>query len=198
MTHSLSNREAVNRPVHGLFLLAVLFCLPVLVSGCGPQRFAEIRPGLEARGHYIESVPFFQQTEYACGPAALASVLAFWSRPVGLDQLTRKMVIPKLQGTLPMDMERAAKEAGFRTATHHGARDILFSSVRSNVPVIALLDLGLGPVRQPHYVVMTGFDDGNRLFIMHDGATPDRTMTYEQFGKYWKRAGTWMLVAEPE
>jgi ABC-type bacteriocin/lantibiotic exporter with double-glycine peptidase domain len=96
-----------------------------------------------------------------------------------------------------MDMERAAKEQGLRTATAHGDRGLLFASLRRNVPVICLLDLGFGPVKQPHYVIVTGFDDGNRLFIMHDGAVRDRTMSYEQFEKYWSRAGKWMLVVGP-
>ncbi len=189
-------RKAVNFPVHGLFLL---FCilLAALPSGCGPKRLAEILPGLPERGHHIEGVPFFRQTEHACGPAALASVLARWGRPADLADLTRKVVIPKLQGALPMDLERAAREAGLSTSTRHGDRDLIFAALRKDLPVIALLDLGLGPVRRPHYVVLTGFDDGNRLFILHDGATPDRTMAYRDFERSWERAGKWMLVAEP-
>lgn len=185
---------AVNRSVHGLFLL---LCLGAMMHGCGPKRFPEIRAGLETRGHHIEGVPFYRQADYACGPAALASVLSFYRQPVDLEGLTRQTVIPKLQGTLPMDMERAARDRGLRTTTAHGDRDLLLASLRRGVPVICLLDLGLGPLKQPHYVVLTGFDDGNRLFIMHDGVTENRTMSYERFDGYWKRGGTWMLVVEP-
>jgi len=185
---------AVNRSVHGLFLL---LCIAALMYGCGPKRFPEIRAGLETRGHHIEDVPFYRQAEYACGPAALASVLSFYQQPVDLEELTRQIVIPRLQGTLPMDMERAARERGLRTTSASGDRGLLFASLRSNMPVICLLDLGFGPVKQPHYVVLTGFDDGNRLFIMHDGAAADRTMSYERFDRAWERGGNWMLVVEP-
>ena len=189
--------KAVNTPVHGLFLLGGFACLLFLLHGCGPKRFEEIRPGLDTRGHYIDQVPFYHQTAFACGPAALATVLAYQQFDVDLEALTREIVIPKLAGTLPMDMERAAKARGLRTTTAHGDRDLLLTSIKRDRPVICLLDLGLGPVKQPHYVVITGFDDGNGLFIMHDGATPDRTMSYEQFDAYWSRAGKWMLVVEP-
>jgi ABC-type bacteriocin/lantibiotic exporter with double-glycine peptidase domain len=198
MTGGTFHGKAVNRRVHGLFLLAGLAVLTALLHGCGPKRFEEIRPGLETRGHYVGPVPFYRQTDHACGPAALASVLAYHRRAVDLEGLTRKIVIPKIGGALPMDLERAAKEQGLRTATAHGDRDLLFASLKRDLPVICLLDLGTGPLKQPHYVVLTGFDDGNRLFILHDGAAPDRTMSYERFERFWARGGRWMLVAEPE
>jgi len=96
-----------------------------------------------------------------------------------------------------MDLERFARNAGLTTASPDGTADALRSSVRSNVPVICLLDLGFGPYRQPHYVTVTGFDDENGLFVMHDGATPDRTMSYDAFEKKWARAGRWMIVIKP-
>lgn len=188
-------QKAVNARVHGLFLLVLLTA--ALTAGCGPRGLAEIREGLDVRGHYIPSVPFVRQTEHACGPAALAGVLAFWGRPASLEALTAKVVLPGLGGTLPMDMERAAKDAGLRTTTAHGDRELLRTSVRGNIPVICLLDLGFGPVRQPHYVTVTGYDDGNRLIIMHNGLAADRTMGYDAFEKAWARAGRWMLVIQP-
>ena len=197
MTMPVNGQKAVNGTVHGLFLLVLAMGLTTATACCGPKGLADIRDGLNARGHHIEAVPFYRQTGHACGPAALAGVLAFWGRPVSLEDLTAKIVLPKLGGTLPMDMERAAKDAGFRATTAHGDRELLRSSVRGNTPVICLLDLGWGPVRQPHYVTITGYDDGNRLFIMHDGISQDRTMEYETFEKSWARAGGWMLIVQP-
>ena len=189
------NTKAVNSilSAHGLFLLGVI----VLAVGCGGKSFEAIKPGIETRGHYIEGVPFVRQTEYDCGPAALAGILAFYDRPVDLETITASIYLPKLRGTLPMDLERYAKDAGLKTASSDGTTDDLKSAVRSNTPIICLLDLGLGPYRQPHYVTIIGFDDGNGLFIMHDGVTPDRTMSYEGFEEKWARAGRWMIVIKP-
>jgi len=190
-------QQAVNGKVHGLFLLAVLNLLVPVLPACGPPAFTDIRRDIGSRGHYIEGVPFVRQEEHACGPAALAGVYAYWKRPADLDRLTDRVVLHKLGGTLPMDMERAAKEDGFRTATAHGDRRLLFDSLKRDVPVICLLDLGFGLYQRPHYVTVVGFDDGNGLFIVHDGVTQDRTMTYEQFEKAWSRAGRWLLVITP-
>jgi ABC-type bacteriocin/lantibiotic exporter with double-glycine peptidase domain len=189
------NTKAVSSilSAHGLFLLSVI----VLAAGCGKKSFEAIRPGIEARGHYIEGVPFVKQTEYDCGPAALAGVLAFHGRPTDLETITAGIYLPRLRGTLPMDLERFAKDSGLTTASSAGTVDTLKAVIRNNIPVICLLDLGFGPYRQPHYVTIIGFDDGNGLFIMHDGITPDKTMSYEAFEKKWARAGRWMIVIKP-
>ena len=183
--------------VHGLFLLAALAALIVALSGCGAASFDAVRPGLEARGHYIEGVPFVKQTEYDCGPAALASVLSFRGKAADLERITASVYLPKLRGTLPMDLERYAKDQGFTTASSAGTAAALKTAVRSNIPVICLLDLGVWFYRQPHFVTVIGFDDGNGLFIMHDGGTPNRTMAYQDFEKKWARAGKWMIVITP-
>ena len=104
-------------PVHGIFLLGTLAMLIAVIAGCGEKGLAAIRPGLEARGYYIEGVPFVKQTEYDCGPAALAGVLAFHGRPADLETITAAIYVPKLRGTLPMDLERYAKDAGLKTAS---------------------------------------------------------------------------------
>ena len=188
--------KAVNRQnaVHGLFLLGLL---AIISTGCGAATFASIRPGIEARGHYIGGVPFFHQTGNDCGPAALAGIFAFYGMPVDLATITASIYLPRLKGTLPMDLERYAKNAGLKTVSSSGSANDLRSAVRNNVPVICLIDLGFGPYRQPHYVTIIGFDDGNGLFIMNDGITQDRTMSYETFEKKWARAGRWMIIIKP-
>lgn len=199
MTPELDRNQAVDSfmSVHGLFLLGALVVLCLMLSGCGATSFETIRSGLGAQGHYIEGVPFVQQTEYDCGPAALASVLSFRGKAADLERITASVYLPQLRGTLLMDLERYAKDEGFKTSSSAGTHDALKTAVRSNSPVICLLDLGYWFYRQPHFVTVIGFDDGNGLFIMHDGGIPNRTMRYEDFEKKWARAGKWMIVITP-
>jgi len=199
MSPTTDRNEAVDSfvIVRGLFLLGILATLFLALSGCGAASFETLRSGLEARGHYIEGVPFVKQAEYDCGPAALASVLSFHGKAVDLKRITASVYLPKLRGTLPMDLERFAKDEGFKTSSSAGTTTALKTAIRNNIPVICLLDLGFAFYRQPHFVTVIGFDDGNGLFIMHDGGTPNRTIPYEDFGKKWARAGQWMIVIEP-
>ncbi len=178
------------------FFLIVVFAAAVL-AGCAGQDFAALQPGLDERGHYIEGVPFFRQGESSCGPAALASIVSFWGQRVQLDEIIAKVYLPDLRGTLPMDMERYLRNRGFMTTTAAGTLDGLKAQIRRNVPVICLLDLGLGLYRKPHYVTAIGFDDGHKAMIVHDGITPNKVIAYERFLKEWNRGGNWMLVAVP-
>jgi len=199
MTPLLIWNKAVNsvKTVHGLFLLGAFTALILALSGCGATSFETISSGLESQGHYIEGIPFVKQTEYDCGPAALASVLSFRGKTADLERITASVYLPQLRGTLPMDLERYAKDQGFTTASSAGTAAALKTAVKNNIPVICLLDLGFWLYRQPHFVTVIGFDDRNDLFIMHDGATPNRTMAYEDFEKKWSRAGNWMIVITP-
>ncbi len=199
MIPEIYRNKAVNSfvTVHGLFFMGALTALILALPGCAAKNFDAIRSGLEARGHYIKGVPFVKQTEYDCGPAALASVLSFRGRTVDLERITASVYLPQLRGTLPMDLERYAKDEGFKTSSSAGTAAALKTVIRDNIPIICLLDLGFWFYRQPHFVTVIGFDDRNDLFIMHDGATPNRTMAYMDFKKKWSRAGKWMIVITP-
>jgi ABC-type bacteriocin/lantibiotic exporter with double-glycine peptidase domain len=183
----------------GLFLcVAIILLNTACFTGCVGKDFAAVRSGIETRGHYIEGVPFYQQSEAACGPAALASVFAFWGRPESLEKITAGIFLPKLRGTLPMDMENYAREAGFKTTSSSGTLAELKAHVRKGLPVICLLDLGFGLYHQPHYITVVGFDEAHAVIIGHDGVTPNSLIGYEKFDKDWRRAGRWMLVIEPK
>ncbi len=181
-----------------LYFLAVIFLLAGSLAACTGRDFASFRESIEARGHYIQGVPFYKQSEDTCGPAALASVLAFWGRQVNLEDITKKVYLRELRGTLPMDMDRFARESGFDTSSFSGTLQGLKEYIRKGSPVICLLDLGFWVYRQPHYVTVIGFDDVNDLVIEHDGLKPDSLMSYEKFSKAWARAGFWMLVITPK
>jgi ABC-type bacteriocin/lantibiotic exporter with double-glycine peptidase domain len=174
-----------------------LFFTAVFLVGCSNRDFAALRPGLETRGHYIEGVPFYKQSESTCGPAALASIFAFWDHPESLDRITASVYVPKLGGTLPMDMENYAREAGFATISSSGTLTGLKDLIRKETPVICMLDLGFSLYHQPHYVTVIGYDDIHAVIICHDGSTPNSLIGYDKFGKEWARTGNWMLVIKP-
>jgi ABC-type bacteriocin/lantibiotic exporter with double-glycine peptidase domain len=179
------------------FILGTLLTAAA-ISGCSAKNFAALRSGLEIRGHYIENVPFHRQSESTCGPAALANILAFWGSPLDIDQITATVYLPKLRGTLPMDMETFARDAGFDSTSSVGSLKDLKSHIRKGEPVICLLDLGFGLYRRPHYITVIGFDDVNAVIIEHDGVRANSLMGYDAFTKAWTRAGRWMLVIRPK
>jgi len=183
----------VRIPVFILF--ALLMAGPL--AGCAERSFADLRPTIETRGHYIKGVPFYRQEENSCGPAALASVVSFWGQQVNLDQIVAAVYLPELKGTLPMDMEKYLRHRGFQTVSLSGTLDGLRDRIRGNVPIICLLDLGYGIYRRPHYVTVIGFDDVEKVFVVHDGLSANKVIGYETFVREWARGGNWMLVVQP-
>jgi len=182
-----------------LFILfGIVVAAMSFIPACSGRNFATLRPGIETRGHYIEGVPFYRQSESTCGPAALACVLAFWKHPVDLEQITAKIYLPELRGTLPMDMEKFARDAGFTTMSSSGTLEGLKATIRKGIPVICMLDFGFGLYHQPHYVSVIGFDDTYSVLIEHDGSKPNSLIGYDEFDKAWNRAGRWMLVITPK
>ncbi len=189
-----ANRQGA---VCGFFLFIIIVAATLLAVGCAPRDLSSLPPGLDARGHYISGVPFVRQGADDCGPAALSGVLAFYGAVVPLDEIGSRIMTPALGGTLPPDMENFARSSGFSTEAAAGTLERLHAEIRSGRPVICLLDLGSGLYRRPHYVVAIGFDDVNRVMIMHDGVTRNRLMSYDSFQKSWGRTGNWMLVVHP-
>jgi len=198
MTFYRKGAPRIRNRAKGFFFFLLFSVVAIIISGCANRNFSAVRPGIEGRGHYIDGVPFYRQQEYSCGPAALASILAFWGRPANLEQITAAVYLPKLRGTLPMDMENFMRDTGFETFSAAGTLEAVKSHIRAERPVICLLDLGFGLYRQPHYVTVLGFDDVNAVLIVHDGLQANRVISYDTFEKEWSRAGYWMLIVRPQ
>lgn len=180
------------RQRHCVFLIAMF-----VLAGCISSDFAAVRAGLEDRGHYIERVPFYRYEANWCGPAALAAVTSFWGRRMSPEQISSKVNVPQLRGTLPIDMEFFLQETGFDTKSVKGTLDELKLEILRNIPVISLVDRGLNRSHEPHYIIVIGFDESKKVIIAHDGLTENKIITYETFIKEWTRAGRWMLIAAP-
>ena len=175
---------------------AALALLTMIVTGCTGKDFAALRPGLESRGAYIEGVPFYQQSDPTSGAAALAGMLDYLGHPEDLERITKKIYHPDLSDAPPWDMERYAREAGFKSEASSGSFGELKAYIRKGTPVICLLDIGFGFDHKPLYVMVIGFDDVHEVFIVHDGSAPNGLIGYKKFNKKWIRAGYWMLVIE--
>jgi hypothetical protein len=160
-------------------------------------------------GHRIDHVPFVPGDPGACGPAALSSLLAYWGDPVSVDAIARALARPSLAGVLPLDLARFADDRVSRPppepsrgvtleATEAiGSIDWLRGEVRRDRPVIVFLDLGFGPWRRGHFVVVVGYDDAAGDVALYSGRDPRAIMSYARFTRAWQRAGSWALRLAP-
>jgi tetratricopeptide (TPR) repeat protein len=145
------------------------------LSGCAnlwPQtaQLREALPqGLPERVELVE-VPFFPQTEYQCGPAALATVLASSGVQVTPeDGLVSYQLAPRL--------------------------DDLLRELAAGTPVILLQNLGFSDGW--HYAVAVGYDYARGEVILRSGVKEREVLPFTVNELVWKRSGYWAMVAMP-
>lgn len=180
----------------GVFVLV----FAVLASGCAslfPQT-AILRDGLpQGLPQVVElkSVPFFPQTEYQCGPAALATALAAAGAKVTPEELVSQVYLPGRQGSLQVEMLAAARRHGMVSYQLAPKFEDLLREVAAGNPVIVLQNLGL--FDGWHYAVAVGYDYDPGKLILRSGVTEREEMRFFVHEFAWMRGGYWAMVALP-
>jgi ABC-type bacteriocin/lantibiotic exporter with double-glycine peptidase domain len=176
----------MRRTVRGVLACVLL----VLMPACAHQQ----PPVGPTTPLYIEQVPFFPQERYQCGPASLAAVLGYWGKPATPDEITRAIYVPKLKGTLSLDLWQYALKQGMDARMSRGSLEEAIEHLQRREPVIALLNLGTSWVPIWHYVVIVGWDPERQAFITYNGTTKDSRMAQAAFMKDWEKSAFWMLT----
>ena len=159
--------------------MTTLILLALLISG---------DPG----SSIIEGVPFVRQGSHYCGPASLASVLAYYQAGADQAAIAKTVYTEKLKGALITDLENYARSQGFETRLGQGTSEDIKSFLREKKPVIVLVDLGFWAFSRPHYLVVTGFDEAG--FVAHTGYEASKAFPYAEFEKIWAKKGSVYLL----
>lgn len=183
--------------------LGILIALcALLLDGCAvvlPQSEA-IRaqwPADVAEHAEIDAVPFFPQQDYQCGPAALATVLAFRGALVTPQDLVSAVYLPARRGSLQVELLAAARRYGMVSMALAPRLDDLLREVQAGNPVIVLQNYGVGPVAYWHYAVVVGFDRAANRVMLRSGETRRLEMPFAALEYTWKESGYWAMVAAP-
>ncbi len=142
----------------------------------------------------LAAVPFFPQTPYHCGPAALATVLAHVGVTVHPDELARMVFVPALEGNLQAEMLAAPRAHDALATRVPGELRALRRELLAGNPVVVLQNLGLSWRPLWHYAVLVGIDLDRGHAVLRSGATQREVMALETFELTWARAGAWAFV----
>jgi hypothetical protein len=115
---------------------------------------------------------------------------------VTVEDIARAIAAPSLAGVLPLDLERYAFSRGVGATVHAGSLPWVRARVASEHPVVAFLDLGLGPWRQGHFVVVVGYDDAAARLFLYSGRDSTASMSYRRFMAAWERTDRWALTLD--
>ncbi len=186
----------------GARLFTGAFILAITLGGCAslvPQTMAlrdawpaGVPPRIE-----LADVPFFPQTEFQCGPAALATTLAHAGLSLTPEQLVEQVYLPARQGSLQADMLAAPRRYGVVSYPIAGRIDDLLREVAAGNPVLVLQDNGVALFSNWHYAVVAGFDYPAGELLLRSGETRRHAVPFTVFEYTWKKSAYWAMVTLP-
>lgn len=178
----------------GVFLLAAVF-----LSACShtPQTQALPASSFAEAANELESVPFYPQTQYQCGPSALATVMQYRGVDVLPDDLVDKIYIPEKQGSLQIEMVAATRKKGLVPYLVEPELTAILSQIEAGHPVLVMQNLAYQWMPYWHYAVVVGFDVAKNELILRSGETRRWQTSFAAFERTWARADYWGLVIVP-
>ncbi|MDO8595262.1 MAG: PA2778 family cysteine peptidase [Sulfuricaulis sp.] len=183
-------------------LIAGVFFLSGALSGCAlllPQT-AQLREawpaGLPERVE-LGDVPFFPQKDYQCGPAALATTLAYFNVKVTPEDLVEQVYLPARQGSLQVEMLATARRHGMVSYQLAPRFEDLLREVAAGNPVIVLQDYGVFRFTLWHYAVVAGYDYPKGELVLRSGEKRRLIMPFPVLEYTWKPSNYWAMVAVP-
>jgi ABC-type bacteriocin/lantibiotic exporter with double-glycine peptidase domain len=170
----------------------------LLLSGCAQTFTPDLAQRLDDQPLYVEGVPFYPQKKYQCGPASLAAVLNYWGRNDSPEQIAQAIYLPRLKGSLGLDLWRYARDQGFDARMREGSLEDLQVHLARKQPVIAFLNLGFTFFPIGHFLVVVGLDPEQQAVIAYSGTEKDKRIPYKKFLSDWKKTHYWSLVITPK
>ena len=155
---------------------------------------------LQEKVQVIQEVPFYEDTNYQCGPSSLASVMNYWYAKrhsfthVTPEKISSEVYSKGARGTLGMDLEFYAKKSGFQTMQYSGSIDDLRNNILNEIPIIILVDYGAFFYQRNHFMVVTGYSSDG--IIVHSGSE-EKTISLNELKKIWEKTRFWTLIVKP-
>lgn len=166
----------------------------LLLAACASWQPAPV----PANAHSLElvEVPFFPQSEYQCGPAALATVLSHNGAAVDAGNLSAAVYIPGRKGSLQAELIAATRRQGQVPYRIPGTVEALLAELAAGNPVLILQNLGIDALPRWHYAVVVGYDADGARWVLRSGVTARSLESHGTFMRRWDKAQRWALVTE--
>ena len=181
-------------------VLSLVLCLFIL-NGCAstPLSWSIAANGTGSLPAAVEltETPFYPQTQYQCGPAALATVLHSHGIEATPEKLSAQVYLPGRKGSLQIEMIAAARRYDMLPYELKPQLLDLFTELAAGNPVLVLQNLGVEWFPQWHYAVVIGYHIERNEIILRSGETRRWITSFEVFERTWQRADHWALVIVP-
>ncbi|MDX2479363.1 MAG: PA2778 family cysteine peptidase [Desulfuromusa sp.] len=180
--------------------LSLLACLLILSSCASTPQSRQIQTnGLDSLPLVVElaDTPFYPQTQYQCGPAALATVLRAHGVKTTPEILSTQVYIPDREGSLQIEMTVATLRHNLLPYPLKPRLIDLFAEIAAGNPVLVMQNLSFAWYPLWHYAVVIGYDIDTQEIILRSGKTKRWITPFKVFERTWQRADFWALVIVP-
>lgn len=133
-----------------------------------------------------------------CGLAALAMAANYWGQDLTVGELRKEVSRPKTPIS-SLELIRLAGRHDLWAYPYRGSIPDIKTKLQAGVPLITLLNFGLGPLSITHYGVITGFNPNKKVICFHTTWKKDSFLSVSVFDFFWSRTEyTCLLVIPPE
>ena len=176
--------------------LVIVSSMQLLLSGCGINPRIDLATmSRTADPLVLQSVPFFPQSDYQCGPAALSTVLVHSGIDITPEQLTPQVYLPERKGSLQIELLAATRRAGRIPYILPSEPQALIDELSGGRPVVVFQNLRTRSFPVWHYAVLKGFDPVKNEFILNSGTQQDLRLRASRFLRTWDWSGRWAMIA---
>ncbi len=134
----------------------------------------------------ISNIPYFKQgNNNTCAQSVMASVLNFWGVPVSYQSIIKQTNSSNIFTDVNSITSYLRKNGLYAQDYRQADINFLKDRINKGNPVIILLDFG--KITTEHYVLVTGYNDKEREFIILDPIDgPNQKYDYDRIEQMWK------------
>ncbi len=169
--------------------------LLLLFAGCAQKNYDFISKNPNIKESKKIPLTLFKQSDYHCGPSAIATILSNQNVEYSYDDIVHKTFTPQLKGTLQSEMKAVLRSYGVIPYEIKGGIGALLTEVSNDAPAIVLLNLGLKTLPVWHYAVITGFDKKEQKIYLSSPEGKETWMYFDEFESFFDRSGGWAIAA---
>jgi tetratricopeptide (TPR) repeat protein len=172
-----------------------LCALFLLFAGCAQKNYDFISKNPNIKESKRIALTLFKQSNYHCGPSAIATILSNQKVEYSYDDIARKTFTPELKGTLQSEMKAVLRSYGVIPYELKGGIGAILTEASNDTPSIVLLNLGLKTVPIWHYTVITGFDKKEQKIYLSSPDGKETWMYFDEFESLLDKSGNWVIAA---
>jgi hypothetical protein len=185
----------MHQPLRGRRFLPLAWML--LLAACARAPLLPPQSALLPERVELTQVPFFAQSDYQCGPAALATMLTQRGVDTSPALLKERVYLPGREGSLQVELVAAARAHELLVYPVPPRLEALLQQVAAGNPVLVLQNLAFDWYPRWHFAVVVGYDRREGSLVLRSGTSKRWLTDFASFDNTWARSGRWAVLTLP-